>query len=139
LKEHKDVSKQLRFWIDLVVVFVAFVGMVFGIVALTGQVHWPWPVTAVRMTINAVITLILAWKVVEYLRAHQMFDGTNAETRNGLIGILVIALIVIVALFFLQHMGALSALFLIAFCALGYLDRLPEKQQEKSKKPAQQS
>jgi phosphatidylserine synthase len=99
---------------------VAFVGTVLGIVAFTGHVQYPWPVTAVRMAVNAVTTLIIAGKVVHYLF---LIEPDN-EDLGGVVALAFVSIVLIIALFVFQRMGVLSTLFLIAFCVMGYIDNM---------------
>src|SRR5260370_7570485 len=111
---------QFPIQIDLVAGTLAFIGDIFGVIAITSQIHWPWPVTAIRLMVNGLVTLVLGGKIVEYVRTFPLSQQGD-ERRMLVIGIL-LSLITIIALFTTQHMGALSTLLFIAFCILGYID-----------------
>src|SRR5258708_36868777 len=112
--------KQLPIQIDLVAGTLAFIVAIFGVIAITSQIHWPWPVTAIRLIVNGLLILVLAGKIAEYVRIFPLFQEGD-ERRMLVIGS-ILSLITLIALFTTQHMGALSTLLFIPFCILGYID-----------------
>lgn len=126
-------NKSFHVRLDIVLGLVSFIGMVLGIVALTGHVQYPWPVIATRMTVNALTILVIVGKIANYIRL--VPPGEGADAIGPFMVLTVVALVVIIVLFAQQHMGALSTLFLIAFCVMGYMDMISPGRVQKQEKP----